>query len=269
MKRILVSLDELLDTRLGMISIHRPELAQEWVRPDNDVYFKRMNDNLLWVSLGWTEDDWYRRWDKREVELLHHSVVTHIPDVINEIIRLYRNSGEHGLDDIGITLDINTYPYLLHENELSELTKVIQSLIPSAETINYLKYSIKSLDIPIIKQYNFILMYQFNRWVYTHGKSLEKKLLPSVHFFIPRLMHIVPDMEEINKDTYMKQLWKLDPFKLTESLAAPKLGMTFIAASDFGPKLTRPIHPEKEIKDLDYLTDQSGLYTLDNSLYDP
>ena len=269
MKKILVSLDELLDTRLGLVSIHNPQLAQEWVRPDNDVYFKRMHDKVIWEALGWTEERWYQVWDKRDVSVLKNSVVTHIPNVINEIIRLYRSSGEHGLDDLEVVLDVNLFPYVLDDGEIAMLDEILKEQMPIIERINFIRRNLKSMDHVFMKQYNYIILYPFNRWMYIHGKDLQNKLLPTIHIFAPRLLHIIPTDEELNSDPELKRLWQLDPFKLTESLAAPKLGITFIAASDFGPKITRPIHPDKKIEDLDHLVDQSGSYTLDSFLYDP
>ena len=270
MKRIYVSLDELVDTRLGLISIHKPDIATLLVKEGSDVYFKRMHDKVLWETLGLTKEEYHTLWNNRDVEVLRNSVVTHIPNVINEIIRLYRSSGEHGLDDIQIYLDVNMHPYRLSTEEQTELEAVLFEMIPILEGISFINVPRKELTHSFIKnKYNYVIMYDFNEWMEIHGPSLKNQLINQVQFFAPRIFLEIPDEEEINQDPLIKGLWELDPFKVTESMMSPKLGITFIPASDFGPLLTKPIHPETPIKDLDHVITQSGSYIPNSSQCDP
>lgn len=90
MKRVLIGLDELLDTRLAMVSLHRPDLVEDWMKAGNEVYQKRLTDSFLWESMGWSKQQWDNAWEARDTTLLHHATVTHIPQVLMTIYKIFK-----------------------------------------------------------------------------------------------------------------------------------------------------------------------------------
>lgn len=270
MKKILVSLDGLLDTRLGLISQLNPTVAERFLLPESDEYFKRINDDVVYNALGITKTMWFQYYTKRDVSTLMASVVTHIPQVINTIIKMYHDSNEHALSDLDVVLYVNTYPYELINEELCLLEDILLDAMPLLKEIKFTPYTFKSLTPKFIKSnFDYVIMYNYDLWTQIHVTELKKILMPKVHFFIPRLFQREPTQDEFAGSPEFEKLWKLDPFKVMECILAPKMGLTYIAASDFATSLRPPITPDHPVQDLDWLIDQSGSYTPGTFQYDP
>lgn len=270
MKKLLVSLDELLDTRLGFIALHNEEVAKRFVEEGNEEYFLRRDDSVLWESLGWTKQQWDEAWRQRDVNTLINSVVTHIPNAIGRIAAMWAESTDKAIADLLIEVDVNIYPYELTTDEKTELEDILSEILPGISKFRYVNYSLESLTYDFVKnEYGFVILYRFNDWLDLHGPSMKHKVMTQTQFFAPRLFKDKLDEDFLEKNPNLKKIWELDPFKITESIVSPKFGLTFIAASDFGPVLTRPVSRTKETQDLDYHLDQSGAYIPDSSLYDP
>lgn len=267
MKRIYVALDDLLDTRLGLISLLNKDLALSYLDPDNPRYFKRMHDSVIWEDLGITESDWYTMREKRTTELLKASVITHIPSVIMKTIKLYHLSGDKQIGEWDVRLDVNTHPYDLNEEELNEIKDILLEKIPLVTEIGFVKANLKGLTPNHLKtNFDYIFMYDFNIWSMLHASELRKTFMTDMHFFVPRLFTQLPTDEDFKG---LDKVLEMDPFKLIEGALSYKMGITFIAASDFGPVLTKPIRRQTDHPDLDDLLDLSVLGTPESSLHDP
>lgn len=251
MKRILISLDELLDTRLAMVGVFDPEVVKRWVSTDASEYFRRPTDDILWKSINATKEDWDKVWDNRDVGLLRQSVVTHIPRIMTDIILAYRESGEHSLGDLETICEVNTYPYNLSEEELIELGNILEETIPIISSFRFVKYKLEDLTVPFVKSnFDFIFMYEFNKWADKHMSDVKASLITRVHFFVPRLFTSLPP-DTLLKEEIVKEMFKMDVFKVMEGALSPKIGLTFIPPSDFGPVLTVPQTPQNPVTDLD------------------
>lgn len=267
MKKMLISLDELLDTRLAMVGIFNPEIVEKWITTTSDDYFRRPSDDILWKSIGKTKEEWKRLWNMRNTGLLKQSIMTHIPNIITNVVLMYRDSQEHALGDLDVTLDVNVYPYELSENEKTVLLELLNEKMPIMKEIKLTWLSDNALTASYIKSnYDYVVMYNFNDWLNRNGKDLKPMLLTKIHFFVPRIFMTLPD-ESFIKELEKEKLLDMDVFKMTEAALAPKMGVTFVPPSDFGPVLTSPQKRRTQTKDLDS-TDLSELYSPNTSLYD-
>lgn len=271
LKRIYVSLDELLDTRLGLIQTIKPELVERYLGDDIARYTLRMHDSVIWNDLGLDEVGWYSLWEQRGYfDVLPNSVVTRIPALINSILKEYQASNEHAIGDWDIRLDINLHPYPFTDEEQTMLETILSELMPGVTQMNFIRKGVKQLTPKDIKaRYDYIIMYSFQYWSMIHAEELKNLLMPQCHFFVPRLFVQIPPDELFEKDKVLKHVVELDPFKLMESAISYKLGLRHIAASDFAPKFIPPLQKSDEITDLDSLLDQSAAYIPDSSQSDP
>lgn len=272
MKKYFCGLDELFDTRLGLISVINQDVAQTIFEDKEQSYFYRPHDDYLWRSLGYTEEQWYQAWDNRDVNVLRNSLRTHVITIISDSILQYYNDKEEALSSKYTTLTINTYPYKLSDQELDELKEVIIEHIPVLGEINYICYSLKDLKPSILKEYDECYLYEYHRWMDIHGNELRDMLITGISLRVPRLFYKMmteQDYQEIVKTKEGKKILELDIFKLFEAAVSIKIQITYIAASDFSVALIPPIYKDENIKDLDH---QQGLYdsgTVDKSLFDP
>lgn len=269
MKKIYVSLDELLDTRLGFISIHNPPMLEQIMLEPNE-YLKRTHDEIIYKASGFkTKELFYKSWEKRDTEVLKNSVISHIPAIINEVIIEYRSSGEEALATSSTEVHVNLYPYRLDEDEKKEMQIILENAFFATDKVVLINIDTDKLTPKWVKKnYDYIFMYDFNRWVEKHAAELKKTLLVQNHLFVPRLFLDDPTKGNFEKLKEYELLKDLDLFKVIEAGLSTRLNLVFIAASDFGPKLFKPVKSAVEVKDLDSLSDPYVSYTLDNSRFD-
>lgn len=272
MKKYFCGLDELFDTRLGLISLIKPEVAQKIFEAQGEDYLYRMHDEYFWKCLNITEEEWYRYWGQRNVNVLRNSLRTHIISVIADSIMMYYNDREEALSSKKVTLTLNLYPYQLSEDELDTLKEVILEHIPVLKDVEYVNYTLHQLTANVLKEYDECYLYEYHRWMDIHGKVLRDMMLTGITLRVPRLFYQVPtdeEYQEVMNTPEGKKIIELDIFKLTEAAMSMKIQVTHIAASDFSVALFPPIHKSSEIKDLDSRQDPSDTGIVDKSLFDP
>lgn len=272
-KRFYVSIDDLLDTRLGFIHQYNPELAKRYLTTDLRRYLYRMHDSVLWNDLNMSETEWYQNWEKRHQfgnKVLQDSVLTHVPNIINRLLFEYQESNEHAIGEWKVAVDVNLFNYPFTNEELSLLEDLLRELMPGISIFNFIRLGLKELTPETLKKrYNYIIMYTFNFWSKLHAETLTNFIMPNCLFVVPRLFNVIPDSEEVEKDQELKRIFELDPFKIIESTLSYKMGLLHTAVSDFGPSFIPPITKQSDHQDLDDLIDLSESYTPDNSQSDP
>nr|DAT15821.1 MAG TPA: hypothetical protein [Caudoviricetes sp.] len=271
MKTIYVSLDELLDTRLGFVSLYNEELVQKWLQEDNHEFFLRHHESVLWSALGWDEATWNERWDNRDVETLRNSIITHIPSIIMGIIHDYVLSGEESLANTNVTLVVNTAPYYLTDDEIEEYRKLLEEYFATVNEVKMIRRDLDRLDYLFVRsQFDYVFMYEYNKWLKLHEHDLSDKVMTNVTFFIPRLFYKLPNFteEELANEDF-KHLLDLDVFKVMEYVTAVKIPVKHLPVSDFSIALRKPYRRAEGVTDLEDLPDPSVHGTLQTFPTDP
>lgn len=272
MKKIYCSLDEIFDSRLGLMSMIDQEKTSNAIYGDQPEYLYRMHDSYLAEALGITEEEWYQRWDNRTVEVLKNSICTHIVEIIGQSCFDYFQSDEEALGTKYIRLDINTYPYEFDLQDQQALTDVLKELTPLVNEVNYVNYTLETLTSEVLKQYDECYLYEFHRWMDIHGEKLKGKYFLNMHLFVPRLFWkkmTDKDYTELTKSEEGKMLFDLDIFKVFEAALSPQFQLTYIAASDFSAAIFEKVRKTSTVPDLDQCQNPSVFETVDTFQADP
>lgn len=266
MKYFLVSIDDLLDTRLALGLRLNKEVGNYWIENKDNVYTARLHESLLPMFFKKDLTWWYNEYDKRDIDLLKDSVVTRVPDEINEILLDYKRTNESNIPDIETTLHVNLYPYRFTADEKEELKKLLFEIMPLFEQISFVEYSLAQLSVPLIKKaYHFVFMYDFHRWMDIHGKSARETLLTSCHIFIPKLLYKLPTENMVNTE-FEKKIWDMNPFKLMEAFMVTRFRIVYLPVSTFCAKILIDTTPP-ETSSMDHPQNQVDPYVstiLDN-----
>lgn len=251
MKYFLVSIDDLLDTRLALGLKLNPQVGHYWIGNKDNIYTARLHESILPMCFKSDLTWWYQEYDKRDIELLKNSVVTRIPDEINEILLDYKKTNESNIPDIQTTLHVNVHPYHFSMDEKEELKKLLFEIMPLFEKIEFVEYTLEQLTVPLIKKaYHFVFMYDFHRWMDIHGKTARETALTSCHIHIPKLLYKLPTGNEM-KTELEKKVWGMNPFKLMEAFLVTRFRIVYLPVSAFCAKIlidTTP--PETSSMDL-------------------
>ena len=218
-KRFLISLDALLDTRLGAMNKFSPNISGQMVE-DID-YYKRVTDDFEKYGTG-TTMMWRSVYNNRDLDVLSRSILTAAPMMIAEIIRdIYAQSIDNPVWH-GAEVTINTYPYTLEQIDCDEIAIAIQQkMVPiDGDEFAYdvpfttARISHEELDIDSIREnWEVIVMYDFVDWWEVNAPKLLKaeRGASLTSLFVPALFKEVPD----RKSLLLPDGGKLNPFDET------------------------------------------------------
>jgi hypothetical protein len=187
-QRLLVSLDVLLDTRLGALNkmnTKYPELvlAAGWTDREGDFYEKWIPDfdrdkfNTIYWNRG-TANDVHTK-----------SIVTGYLARLIADVKILRTASENHPMAGGVVVDINVWPYVFSDNEVATLKGAMAEYIGDGIRIEVTRIDLKGLSPKSIRgRWCSFSIYNFDEWLLMHSDALLKTPIPSVVCIAPRLL---------------------------------------------------------------------------------
>lgn len=226
--RILVSIDALLDTRLGMVLEHKPHLYKHI---DMAVYNKRVSDAWLY-HIGWDMEEYDVLWAKRTVDVLKQSkpTVLLMEGLWHAILERYAAS-KLGIEEEKPVVTINFFPYHLTEDEAVEMIECIAELYPEVE-LKYGRWCDKHLNPTYLrKHWDAMIVYDWYSWLGAQAKNLENRI-PKFVIYRPALISHETVPEAI--DGIISE--KSDPFAATKDFMSEYVCLEHLSAELFSAK---------------------------------
>jgi hypothetical protein len=222
---IYVSLDVLLDTRLGTIARIDDAVAADVIA--SGTYQTRKNDVFEGVDKA-VFDQMYK---DRDVETLKLSIVT---DAIQYIKRLVSGLTEQAIArpyHDGAKIVVNLYPYNLLIVEQEKIGRAISAWINDMAPVELVFISTKDLTPAHCKdKYSLMMVYEYEEWMETHAEAFHHTRLPEVTMYVPALYKVhTPSVEELEKT--VKEA--AHPMRALEMLASPIIGLKVIDVKFF------------------------------------
>lgn len=234
-QRVLVDMDSLIDTRIGLIHQHLPH---KFSSIDFSEYRKRVT-NIWYKKLGISDEDWKEYWESRSVDTLKQSGPT------NLLIELVGMLGEKYASTLVGTpvekprLTVNTWPYKLNKEERALYLENLRDLYHSCTlSVELIHQPIDLLTPDFIKtNYEAMFIYDFHKWLDLH---IEKAVtddgrMPSNVIYAPALMR--SDTLDQTADAMITD--KVNPFTETKKFCAAAFTLEI---SDAGLFSLRPHH---------------------------
>lgn len=166
---ILASLDEIFDSRIGTLQVHRPDLVtQEMV----DRYVYRPNDRFGDLSV----QQFRELYNQRDVNVLMHSPLC---EAVKLIQKLCVGAGVQYITTPfvdSIRLLINTHPYQLTDAERGEILTQLESIFTQDVNLELVDMNIDQLTPAWCRdQLDYWLCYEYDYWVAKHMVELLAK----------------------------------------------------------------------------------------------
>ena len=228
MLSVLISLDCLLDTRLGTVLGVSKEAYDILLKTN---YFNRNTDDFEAATDGViTNEEFQKAYAARDVETLQISQTTNMSIHLSEIACNIKLDPEIMEFNRQTKLMVNTHPYELDSEELEVLLDILRGLLPNWDEISIGSIPLNMLTPEYLEDnWNYVYVYNFNEWLVMYGPQLERKRIPLVTFVTPRvLQNGVPKTEEEIKD-----LQAFDVFMSGEFLLHEYVGLRTIATHYF------------------------------------
>ncbi|MBE0438346.1 MAG: hypothetical protein IBX57_01070 [Gammaproteobacteria bacterium] len=230
LKKVLVDLDSILDTRISVLAKMNSDVASEFVSGDD--YFNRDSDNFEKLAEGRVKlDDFKDQYSKRDKEILAYSRPTDVLAILNEMALEIEKQKLETPDVEGFVLYVNYFPYSLTEDEKEMFITSIMTYVGIESEVRMISLPTKDLKPSYIKEnYDGVVMYNLDEWLVLHSKELNKVLLPRVAFFCPALLIKEPESLE---DLKIEGLEGLSPFVALEMLMVERINLNFLKPKQF------------------------------------
>lgn len=204
LKRILVDLDTLLDTRLGVINMLNPKAAEHIIK--NDDYWDRENDfwELLTNGLVTREEfneGWAARGGNNSATVLNGSVISGIQPFIMRVITedLVNRANQMGDELDQLCLVINTWPYALSLDEIEDMRDIAIYLFGATTPTEVVCIPLDKITPGFLdKDYAAMITYSFIEWIKIHFADLAKARMNCFNFISPRIFE--QDVSKLSVD---------------------------------------------------------------------
>lgn len=182
--KLLVELDAIMDTRLGLIDLLDPQAVNRAFT--NPAYYKRNVDRFEPLC-GVSDALFAQAWKDRTTEVLKHAMATPSLDFVHlGAIRLERSAMDDPTLD-GVTVHVNIYPYAMSIEERSVLAQALSETIGLKATIELVRLPMEALTVTHCRDYLGMVLYNYHDWFALHGEELLKRGMPGVTMVVPKL----------------------------------------------------------------------------------
>tara|TARA_B100002019_G_scaffold137804_1_gene118737 strand:- start:177 stop:944 length:768 start_codon:yes stop_codon:yes gene_type:complete len=202
-KRILIDIDTLLDTRLGLLHTLNPEAVKRVVV--NDRYWLRDYDDWEVLTEGLvTKSQFDDAWKQRTTDILQHSMMTSIFLPLESMLSVHIQNSEEGISDGVLTVVVNEAPYQISDEVREGIQLAFQAHLSFPVSVIFINKTLKELDVGyVMDNFHQVFMYETHEWVSKHGFEIEKKMhCPGLTFVLPRLF--IKDPSNLTTDEKKK-----------------------------------------------------------------
>lgn len=221
---IYAQLDALLDTRIGTIARMDQDLAAKVLLSG---YHQRHCD----VFEGVDPVEYQKLYDARDSLTLAHSVRTSCVSMIQDLVKSLVEQSISRPYHNGIKLVINLYPYVLTDEEKTQIIHVFWTILEGSCSVE-LTYLTEAQVTPALCRSSFAAMFVYGHdgWLDMHTTALATCLLPDIDMFAPALFR-----QETPSETELHKLIRQSghPFKAIEELAKPLIRLQLLDANIF------------------------------------
>jgi hypothetical protein len=212
---MLIGLDVLLDTRLGVMAGINKKAAEALVM--NPLYWERDYDDWFALTGGLVTNDQFReayelRGGSNTAKTLNESFETGMAPFLYQLlaeadINMMDGMTKH-TDEIGLA--INVAPYVLSPAERSELVRIIQEKYGSELNVKLVDYHIHELTVErLADEFGGMIIYEFAEWFKYHHVAIVGTLMSDFNVVHPKLFDRDPaelTIEERKHDLFRFRL---------------------------------------------------------------
>lgn len=208
-KKILIDLDSLIDTRLGLLNLIDPHFVANM---DIDKYINRIMDKF--ESPAMPPGKFAALYAKRDIDTLRAGVPTPILIKVAEVLREKLTGGMTPQPGSINEMDINIYPYRLSDDERAELASVTEFRMAAKLKVNIIRTPPSALPYSYVNDnYYAAILYGWQDWVIAQGENALSATCPDLRVIVPKLL--VKELDPTQGTAEEKALMeKMGPFDI-------------------------------------------------------
>lgn len=217
--KLYISLDSLLDTRLGTLTVLNAQFAFDV--STSEAYYLREEDLFATPTQGALKKETFAKVAKaKQALILRNSLSTRILEFVDQLMHTLFYQALNTPYHSGVAIDVNTYPYVLSDEEQVAMLESLVLKLKGRYTINLIHKSNEELHVDTVREtYRAMVMYHYHEWLNMYDAQIKKKSLKdNTGLFVPRLYQgHVPSDEELVE--FAKH--RTDPFSFLQRILMP------------------------------------------------
>jgi len=234
LKRVLVTLDSLLDTRLGTVALLNPDWAEALL--NSGGYQRRIGNKLSRICPMIDDDAVDEAWAARSVSSLLRSGPTPIMAVLRGSVAEFALPGEHGSPGHQLEIVVNYHPYLLTEEELVMQRDIIKT-VTGCHKVRHVFVPLDEFSPDTFDPYESVVYHELDDWMTMFYSRFAGHTPRDVTFYYPEIV-----------------LAKEDEYKKMPDGFAPTMLLPYIAELGVVP-VARPLYEYSLLTERPYSDD--------------
>jgi len=249
---LLLDLDGMFDTRMGtLLSLHS-DLPS--VLPIHE-YRRRTIDDWTALSKGAvTTEAFNEAFAKRDITTLKRSIISGMVPVLMNYIDSLQARFFRGVDVASVSVDINTWPYVLPGPIADTFKNCLRVLLPTFVGVNAVSYPPEKMTPTFMQtHYSGWVTYNIHPWLELHQIELLGNPINSVAVITPKLR--VKELEGMDGEDAFKDM---DKHGLLEMVMEDFLHIEHVPVSDFCFVLPKTYQLPEDEPEEDYSSSSSS-----------
>lgn len=222
-QRLMVMLDAILDTRLGTVLRHQPEVAAELF--NNAAYYLRANDDLRQIDSR--IEAFAERYRARDAQVLADSVMTPMLYMVSEMAFQFEEQRANTPYVDAVVVQLNTFPYQLDPEVEELLAGALYNYLPYDTTLEVMRTPIETLTPAVLKSdYSCLILYDLAEWFGQHQDALQTCIIPTVTVMAPKLH--ANGQPAFGPEVFGEGFEHIDPYTAIQRFVSPVVGLEFV-----------------------------------------
>lgn len=246
--RLLVNLDDILDTRLGALFNINQKATEALLK---SRYYAGRHQDLF---PGFDMTRYNEVYENRDKSVLSCSTMTGVIVILIDFIQKVMNKNLNSPVVLIPEIHINMHPFVLNERDQALIIMALKTKVPLNPEIIFINLSLEQMNPLFLgNEYNTVVMYHFHKWLEIHSvnKLLEKYPCPNLTIFCPTLLAFKDDKIPTDLiDAFSKAMMMMQPFVNAIYIPVDNF-CTFIANKPIGPDALLGIEPDTVMSDDD------------------
>lgn len=223
---VYVSLDSLMDTRLGLLTCLSTDFAFE-VSMD-ERYYNRQEDVFSTEKHGTLSKQRYAEAFAAAMDqVVRNSIRTRMFEFIEELMSklFFEILSKPFHSSVG--LEINTWPYVLNDEEATAIMDSVVTLFEGRFNVSLITRDPKTITAPMAaERYRAMVMYSYDEWLNTHNDDIQKKVLfDQTGLYVPTLYQgYIPTSNELAE--FAKN--NTNPFAMLTKVLSPFVTIQYL-----------------------------------------
>lgn len=229
-RRIMIELDTLLDTRLGVMA--QSDILRSWIEPLLEKgYRKRQSDHFPLILPEFPQSAYEQAYSKRNEATLRVARPTRMVGALTELTDTLEKKSIGTPFDGDVIIDVNTYPYVLNDSVKTMLRDIVSLNVSISTVVHTVSYAPIDITPQLLDEhYAAFVIYDIDQWLQLHATALMEQKIPTVTLMTPaRYIREIPT----DKDCTVDERGAVNPFALFEESIADLIAVNFLDTEYF------------------------------------